>query len=192
MEWSTSLQHLIHLSQEYKLPLIAVKLDISSAFDHISHEAVASYLAGPRLESLLLLKIFVLSRVALSIYGDLAPKTFQNPCVRPVSAVNQCLSVMHNTARFISWPLDGTFRYFLLFELDNSPLGQYIRCAHKLWVTCTNSPSPLNVVTRIRDTLWLHSYWRTHRRQLGFWPNAYRFGTNFAVLATPPFGKMEH
>ena len=45
LDGSTCLQHLIHLSQEYRLPLIAIKLDVSSAFDHLSHEAVATFLA---------------------------------------------------------------------------------------------------------------------------------------------------
>ena len=71
LDGSTSLQHIIHLSPEYQLPLIAIKLDVSSAFDHLSHEAVASYLAlaGGRLESLILLKIIVLSRVVIGISG---------------------------------------------------------------------------------------------------------------------------
>ena len=71
LDGSVCLQHLIHLSQEYKLPLIAVKLDVSSAFDHLSHDAVASFLAlgGASLEALTLLKIIVLSKVALGIAG---------------------------------------------------------------------------------------------------------------------------
>ena len=71
LDGSTCLQHIIHLSQEYRLPLIAIKLDVSSAFDHLSHDAVASFLAlsGGHLESLTLLKIIVLSRVVLGISG---------------------------------------------------------------------------------------------------------------------------
>ena len=71
LDGSTCLQHLIHLSQEYRLPLIAIKLDVSSAFDHLSHDAVASFLAlgGANLESLTLLKIITLSKVALGISG---------------------------------------------------------------------------------------------------------------------------
>ena len=71
LDGSVCLQHLIHLSQEYKLPLVAIKLDVSSAFDHLSHDAVASFLAlsGARLEALTLLKIIVLSKVALGIAG---------------------------------------------------------------------------------------------------------------------------
>ena len=69
MEGSTCLQHVVHLSQEYGLPLIAIKLDVASAFDHLSHSSVAKFLAqcGPRLESHVLLKIIVLSRVLISI-----------------------------------------------------------------------------------------------------------------------------
>ena len=72
LDGSVCLQHLIHLSQEYKLPLIAIKLDISAAFDNLSHDAISSYLAlcGGQLESFLLLKIIVLSRVILSIAGE--------------------------------------------------------------------------------------------------------------------------
>ena len=71
LDGSACLQHIIHLSQEYRLPLIAIKLDVSSAFDHLSHDAIASYLAlaGGRLESLVLLKIIVLSRVVLGLSG---------------------------------------------------------------------------------------------------------------------------
>ena len=71
LDGSVCLQHLIHLSQEYKLPLIAIKLDVSSAFDHLSHDAVASFLAlgGAHLESLTLLKIIVLSKVVLGLAG---------------------------------------------------------------------------------------------------------------------------
>ena len=42
LDGSACLQHIIHLSQEYRLPLIAIKLHVSSAFDHLSHEAIAS------------------------------------------------------------------------------------------------------------------------------------------------------
>ena len=71
LDGSTCLQHIIHLSQEYRLPLIAIKLDVSSAFDHLSHDAVASFLAlcGGRLEALMLLRIITLSRVSLNMSG---------------------------------------------------------------------------------------------------------------------------
>ena len=71
LDGSVCLQHIIHMSQEYRLPLIASKLDVSSAFDHLSHDAVASFLAlsGTHLESLILLKIIVLSRVVLGFSG---------------------------------------------------------------------------------------------------------------------------
>ena len=71
LDGSTCLQHIIHVSQEYRLPLVAIKLDVSSAFDHLSHEAIASYLdlGGGHLESLILLKIIVLSRVIIGISG---------------------------------------------------------------------------------------------------------------------------
>ena len=71
LDGSTCLQHIIHLSQEYRLPLIAIKLDVSSAFDHLSHDAVASFLSlcGGRLEALMLLRIITLSRVSLNMSG---------------------------------------------------------------------------------------------------------------------------
>ena len=69
MDGSACLQHIVHLSQEYKLPLIAIKLDVASAFDHLSHTAIATFLSqrGPHIESRVLLKIIVLSRVLVSI-----------------------------------------------------------------------------------------------------------------------------
>ena len=82
LDGSACLQHLIHLSQEYKLPLIAIKLDVSSAFDHLSHDSIASFLAlgGAKLESLLLLKI-ILPFACHSWYlrGFLATKTLPWP-----------------------------------------------------------------------------------------------------------------
>ena len=52
-----------------RLPLIAIKLDVASACDHLSHSAIAKFLAhcGPCLESHVLLRIMVLSRVLVSI-----------------------------------------------------------------------------------------------------------------------------
>ena len=35
--------------------------------------------------------------------------------------------------------------------------------------------SPICLALKIRNTAWLHQNWRTQRRQLGFWPNSYRF-----------------
>ncbi|CAE7937703.1 unnamed protein product [Symbiodinium sp. KB8] len=69
LDGSCCLQHLTHLSQEFGLPFIAVKLDITSAFDTLSHTAVARYLqhCGPSLESHVLLSIIVATRVVVSI-----------------------------------------------------------------------------------------------------------------------------
>ena len=69
LDGSCCLQHLTHLSQEFGLPLIAVKLDISSAFDTLSHTAVARFLqhCGPSLESHVLLSIITATRVSVSI-----------------------------------------------------------------------------------------------------------------------------
>ena len=69
LDGSACLQHVIHLSQEYKLPLVAIKLDAASAFDHLSHTSIARFLSlcGPHLESHVLLRIITLSRVLISI-----------------------------------------------------------------------------------------------------------------------------
>ena len=69
LDGSACLQHLVHISQEYRLPLLAIKLDVASAFDHLSHSAIAHFLAqcGPHLESHVLLRIIVLSRVLIGI-----------------------------------------------------------------------------------------------------------------------------
>ena len=69
LDGSCALQHLTHLSQEFGLPLIAVKLDISSAFDTLSHTAVARFFqhCGPSLEAHVLLSIIVATKVKVSI-----------------------------------------------------------------------------------------------------------------------------
>ena len=50
--------------------------------------------------------------------------------------------------------------------------------------------SPISVVMRIRDSRWLRANWKTHRRQLGFWPNSYRLiqraWEEFRGLGSPP------
>ena len=69
LDGSCCLQHVVRLSQEFGLPLIAVKSDISSAFDNISHQAFARYFSrcGARLESYMLLSMIVASSVNVSI-----------------------------------------------------------------------------------------------------------------------------
>ena len=69
LDGSATLQHVIHLSQEYSLPLVAIKLDVASAFDHLSHSSIAKFLTqcGPHVESHVLLRIILLSRVLISI-----------------------------------------------------------------------------------------------------------------------------
>ena len=51
--------------------------------------------------------------------------------------------------------------------------------------------SPLSVVLKIRDTAWLEVHWRSHRRRLGYWPNAYRLiqlaWENLQEWGTPPY-----
>ena len=52
----------------------------------------------------------------------------------------------------------------------------------------------LSVALRIRDTCWLHSNWRDHRRQLGFWPNSFRLiqlaWEDLRGLETSPFWEV--
>ena len=44
LDGSTALTHLIHLAQERKQGLFALKLDIAQAFDRTTHDAVARFL----------------------------------------------------------------------------------------------------------------------------------------------------
>ena len=72
LDGSMTLQHAIRLSQQWKLPLYAVKLDIAQAFDTLSHIAVAKFLAtlGPSAEAALLLHMICNSSAALSMGSE--------------------------------------------------------------------------------------------------------------------------
>ena len=59
------------MAEEYNKPLYVIKLDITAAFDSLSHEALAAFLAeasGCR-EAELLLEIITQTRVTLSMQG---------------------------------------------------------------------------------------------------------------------------
>ena len=66
---SMSAQHLIRLSNAWGLALVLVKLDISSAFDTLSHAAIARYLSltNMRVEAELLMQIIAGSSVYLGL-----------------------------------------------------------------------------------------------------------------------------
>ena len=66
-----AVQHAIKLAEEYNKPLYVIKLDITAAFDSLSHEALAAFLAeasGCR-EAELLLEIITQTRVTLGMQG---------------------------------------------------------------------------------------------------------------------------
>ena len=66
-----AVQHAIKLAEEYNKTLFVIKLDITAAFDSLSHEALAAFLAeasGCR-EAELLLEIITNTRVTLSMQG---------------------------------------------------------------------------------------------------------------------------
>ncbi|CAE7360009.1 pol [Symbiodinium sp. CCMP2592] len=71
LDAACAVQHAIRLAQQYDKTLYVVKLDITAAFDSMSHEAVAAFLAtatGCR-EAELLLEIIVQTKVELSLQG---------------------------------------------------------------------------------------------------------------------------
>ena len=72
LDGSVALKHLVHLSRQWGLPLLACKLDIQAAFDSLSHAALAKFLAslGPLQESKLLLDMVTRSQVCLSFAGQ--------------------------------------------------------------------------------------------------------------------------
>ncbi|CAE7306866.1 unnamed protein product [Symbiodinium sp. CCMP2592] len=66
-----AVQHAIKLADQYRKPLFVIKLDISAAFDSLSHEALAAFLSqatGCR-EAELLLQIIVSTKVVLGMQG---------------------------------------------------------------------------------------------------------------------------
>ena len=66
-----AVQQAIRLSNQWHLPLVVVKLDITQAFDHVDHRAISRYLAtlGPSREAFRLLSLIVRSSICLNIAG---------------------------------------------------------------------------------------------------------------------------
>ena len=133
-----------------------------------------------------------------------------SPCVRPVTAVRKMLSVMHNTlltslCGLSSDPFVTSSSNWVCRRRASKMCAQAL--SHQSWPgiqalsfmsywghaarlrTCR--ASPISIALRIRDTFWLHRNWKLFRRQLGFWPNSYRFiqlaWENLRGLGTPPF-----
>ena len=77
MDGVTAAKHAVHLANQWSQPLVVAKLDVSQAFDTISHLALARYLqeAAPCVEAELLLKLIVHARVELNF----AEVTWQQP-----------------------------------------------------------------------------------------------------------------
>ena len=72
VDGSLTLQHVARQSQQWKLPLYAAKLDISQAFDTLSHAATARFLAllGPSREAYILLLIICTSVACMSLGSE--------------------------------------------------------------------------------------------------------------------------
>ncbi|CAE7319120.1 pol [Symbiodinium sp. CCMP2592] len=72
LDSACAVQHAIRLAQQYDKTLYVVKLDITAAFDSVSHEALAALLAttsGSR-EAEILLELITNTRVELSLQGS--------------------------------------------------------------------------------------------------------------------------
>ena len=72
LDGSLTLQHVVRQSQQWKLQLYAAKLDISQAFDTLSHAATARFLAslGPSREAYILLLIICNSIACMSLGSE--------------------------------------------------------------------------------------------------------------------------
>ena len=162
LDGSACLQHIIHLSQEYRLPLIAIKLDVSSAFDHLSHDAVASYLSlcGGRLEALILLKIITLSRVSLNMSG--------------VSWQQKLFRGLLQGSSYSAEIFGRTLDHFLGF------LNTRWSISENTWIQSTD---PHGLVTTISCTLMILSSWPPLSNKLNdFWKGLL---TSSLPLASP-------
>ena len=90
LDAALAVQHAIRLSEERKQPLVVGQLDIAEAFDTVSHEAVASFLAaaGPSREGHLLLRLVTEASVTLQLAGVTGVQPLQRGIVQgaPYSA----------------------------------------------------------------------------------------------------------
>ncbi|OLP76043.1 Retrovirus-related Pol polyprotein from type-2 retrotransposable element R2DM, partial [Symbiodinium microadriaticum] len=71
LDAACAVQQAVRLSEQYGKPLVIIKLDVAAAFDSLSHEALASYLAkaqGSR-EAEALLDVICNSQVGLGLQG---------------------------------------------------------------------------------------------------------------------------
>ena len=71
LDAACAVQQAVRLSEQYGKPLVIIKLDVAAAFDSLSHEALASYLAkaqGSR-EAEVLLDVICNSQVGLGLQG---------------------------------------------------------------------------------------------------------------------------
>ena len=125
------------------------------------------------------------------------------------SRVQNCLTVMHNTlltslAGLSMDPFATSSANWVTRRRASRMCAQVL--SHQSWAglhalsyfiywghaarLCTYMYSPISVVLRIRNTQWLRSNWKQTRRQLGFWPNSYRFihlaWEEFRGLGSPP------
>ena len=133
-----------------------------------------------------------------------------SPCVRPVTAVHNMLSVMHNTlltslCSLAPDPFVTSSSNWVCRRRASKMCAQVL--SHQSWAGVhaltfmsywghaarlhTHKFAPISVVLRIRDTFWLHQNWKTHRRALGYWPNSYRLiqlaWEDLRGLGSPPF-----
>ena len=71
LDAACAVQQAIRLSEQYGKPLVILKLDVAAAFDSLSHESIASFLAQARgsREAEVLLDIICNSRVGLGLQG---------------------------------------------------------------------------------------------------------------------------
>ena len=72
LDGSLTVQQVVRQSQQWQLPLCAAKLDISQAFDTLSHEAIARVLAclGPSREAYILLLVICHSIACMSLGSE--------------------------------------------------------------------------------------------------------------------------
>ena len=71
LDAACAVQQAVRLSEQYGKPLIILKLDVAAAFDSLSHESIASFLAQARgsREAEVLLDVICNSRVGLGLQG---------------------------------------------------------------------------------------------------------------------------